>query len=133
MPKKINKIAGWVLTILLGLLFAFSAFLKLSQNEAAIVQAAAMGFDATTYRMIGVVELVALILFLIPRTGILGSLLLIAYMGGAIASHLQHQQPIIMAVTVQVLVWIAFILRYPAVLQQLFPAVKNLVKQEQNS
>lgn len=130
MPKKINKIAGWVLTILLGLLFALSAFMKLSQNEAAIAQAAAIGFDANTYRLIGVVELVALVLFLIPRTGILGSLLLIAYMGGAIATHLQHSQPIIMAVSVQVLVWIAFVLRYPAILQQLFPAAQRLIKQQ---
>lgn len=132
MPKKINKIAGWVLTILLGLLFAMSAFLKLTQNEAAITQAASIGFDASTYRLIGIVELTALVLFLIPRTGILGSLLLIAYMGGAIATHLQHSQPIIMAVTVQVLVWIAFVLRYPTVFQQLFPAVQRLNKQEQN-
>jgi hypothetical protein len=130
MPKKINKIAGWGLTIILGLLFTFSAFLKLSQNETALTQAAAMGFDATTYRLIGVIELAALILFLIPRTGILGSLLLIAYMGGAIATHLQHQQPIIMAVTIQVFVWIAFVLRYPTVLQQVFPAAGNLVKQQ---
>lgn len=130
MPKKINKIAGWVLTILLGLLFALSAFMKLSQNEAAIAQAATIGFDANTYRLIGVVELVALVLFLIPRTGILGSLLLIAYMGGAIATHLQHSQPIIMAVSVQVLVWIAFVLRYPAILQQLFPAAQRLIKQQ---
>ena len=131
MPKKINKIAGWVLTILLGLLFALSAFMKLSQNEAAITQAASMGFDANTYRLIGVIELVALILFLIPRTGILGSLLLIAYMGGAIASHLQHQQSIIMAVAVQILVWIAFVLRYPTVLQQLFPAAQRLIKKQE--
>ena len=130
MPKKINKIAGWGLTIVLGLLFAFSAFLKLSQNETAITQAAAMGFDAATYRLIGIIELTALILFLIPRTGIPGSLLLIAYMGGAIASHLQHQKPIAMAVAVQVLVWIAFVLRYPGVLQQVFPAANNLIKQQ---
>ncbi len=132
MPKKINKIAGWVLTILLGLLFAISAFMKLTQNEAAITQAASMGFDANTYRLIGIVELTALVLFLIPRTGILGSLLLIAYMGGAIATHLQHSQPIVMAVSVQALVWIAFVLRYPTVFQQLFPAVQRLNKQEQN-
>ncbi len=36
MPKKISKIIGWVLAIILGLLFAFSAFLKLSQNETAV-------------------------------------------------------------------------------------------------
>ena len=129
MPKKISKITGWIITIILGLLFAFSAYLKLSQNETAIAQAASMGFDANVYRAIGVIELVALGLFLIPRTGILGSLLLIAYMGGAIATHLQHHQPIFMAVAVQVLVWIAFVLRYPTVVQSLVPTAQKLVKQ----
>lgn len=130
MSKKINKIAGLVLTVLLGLLFAMSAFMKLSYNETALAQAASIGFDAHTYWVIGVIELVALVLFLIPRTGILGSLLLIAYMGGAIATHLQHQQSIVMAVGVQVLVWIAFVLRYPQVLQFVFPTAQKLVKQQ---
>lgn len=130
MPKKINKIAGWVLTISLGLLFAISAFMKLSKNEAALAQAAAIGFDANTYFFIGLVELAALILFLIPRTGIVGSMLLIAYMGGAIATHLQHQQSIMMAVSVQVLVWIAFVLRYPTFFQTLFPMTQRVIKQQ---
>ena len=128
MPRKINKIAGWGLTILLALLFAFSAFLKVSQNEIAIEQAASIGFNAGTYRLIGIIELVALILFLIPRTVVIGSMLLIAYMGGAIATHLQHNQPIAMDVIVQVLVWVAFVLRYPAIVQQLFPAAQKLIK-----
>ncbi len=89
-----------------------------------------MGFNANVYQIIGIIELVALVLFLIPRTGILGSLLLIAYMGGAIATHLQHQQPIFMAVAVQVLVWIAFLLRYPTVVQQVLPVAHRSVKQQ---
>jgi uncharacterized membrane protein YphA (DoxX/SURF4 family) len=129
MPKKINKIAGLVLTISLGLLFAISAFMKLSKNEAALAQAATIGFDANTYFFIGLIELAALILFLIPRTGIVGSMLLIAYMGGAIATHLQHQQSIMMAVSVQVLVWTAFVLRYPTFFQTLFPMTQRVIKQ----
>ena len=130
MTKRTNKISGWVLTILLGLLFALSAFLKLSYNPTALAQASSMGFDAQTYWYIGVIELIALTLFLIPRTGILGSLLLIAYMGGAIASHLQHSQSIVLAVTVQVLVWVSLALRYPDFLQQLLPAARKLIKQQ---
>lgn len=112
---------GWVLTILLALLFAMSAFMKLTKNDAALEQAAAVGFDASTYQMIGVIEIISLILFLIPRTALLGSLLLIAYMGGAIATHLQHQQPIVLAVAVQVLLWIVVVLRFPLIRQRLIP------------
>lgn len=113
------------MTILLALLFAMSAFMKLSHNEEAVAQAASIGIDATTYQLIGVVEAVALILFLVPRTGIVGGLLLIAYMGGAIATHVQHQQPLFLAVAVQVLVWVAVALRFPEVLQRSVPSLSN--------
>lgn len=119
------KRTGWVLSILLGLLFAMSAFTKLTQNEIAVDQAASAGIDASTYLLIGIVETIALVLFLIPRTGMVGALLLMAYMGGAIATHLQHQQPIAMAVTVESLVWIAAALRFPELLYRLVPSLKK--------
>lgn len=120
MSQKAIKITGWVLTGILGFLFIMSAFLKLTQNPAAIAQAAQAGLDANTYRMIGVVELISLILFIVPRTGVLGSLLLIAYMGGAIVTHLEHGQSIGMAVAVETLLWITAVLRFPELRQRLF-------------
>lgn len=119
MSQKTIKITGWVLSILLALLFTMSAFMKLKQNETAITQASAVGIDATTYLYIGIIEIISLILFLIPRTAILGTLLLVAYMGGAIATHLQHQQPIAMAVGVQVVLWITAFVRFPELKQRL--------------
>jgi hypothetical protein len=120
MSSKSVKITGWVLTAVLGLLFSFSAFLKITQNEDAIAQASAIGFDAATYRIIGFVEIASLILFIFPRTALLGALLLVAYMGGAIATHLQHQQPIGMAVGVQVVLWVTVAVRFPDLLQRVF-------------
>ncbi len=117
--KKIERI-GWALTLVLGLLFALSAFMKLSLHESAVEQAAAMGFTPETYRLIGAIEIFSFILFIIPRTAIIGSLLLVAYLGGAIASHLQHQQPVAMAVAVQVLLWITIALRFPYIRKKLF-------------
>jgi hypothetical protein len=127
MSKKIMIRTGWVLSIAIGLMFAMSAFLKITQNPAAIEQAAGIGLDAGTYQMIGFIEILSLILFFIPRTGVLGALLLIAYMGGAIVTHLQNQQPIGMAVGVQVLLWVAAFLRYPELWQRLVPAGKGEV------
>lgn len=121
MSQKTIKIAGWVLTAILAFLFAMSAFMKLNQSETTAAMAAAVGLDAGTYRLIGIIELISLVLFIIPRTGILGTLLLVAYMGGAIVTHLEHQQPIAMAVTVQVLLWITAILRFPELKQRLLP------------
>ncbi len=124
MSQKTITIAGWALTLILALLFAMSAFMKLSGSEEVVAQAAVVGLDAGTYRIIGIIELVALIFFIIPRTGILGTLLLVAYMGGAIVTHLEHQQPISTAVTIQVLLWITAIIRFPELRQRLFPRFK---------
>jgi len=121
MSRKAIAVTGWVLTTVLSLLFIMSAFMKLSQNETAIRQAAAIGIGPDVYLMIGIVEILSLILFIIPRTGVVGSLLLIAYMGGAIVTHLQHHQPVFMAITVQIILWITAILRFPELRQRLIP------------
>ncbi len=125
MSHKVMNTTGWVLTIVLALLFAMSAFMKLAPNEDTLAQAAAMGMDAGVYRMIGVIEVISLLLFILPRTGVLGSLLLISYMGGAIVTHLQHQQPIVMPVIIQALLWIAAVLRFPEFRQRLFSASRK--------
>ena len=123
MSEKIVRAGGWLLTIALGGLLAMSAWMKLTQSEIALEQAASVGIDAGTYLVIGVIELFSLILFIIPRTGVVGALLLIAYMGGAIVTHLQHQQSIAMAVGVQILLWITAVLRFPELRQRLFSGV----------
>lgn len=119
MSQKTIKIIGWVMTIILALLFIMSAFMKLTQNETALTQAASIGIDPATYQIIGLVEIISLILFLIPRTAIIGTLLLIAYLGGAIATHLQHQQPIAMAIIIQIFLWITAFVRFPELKQRL--------------
>ncbi|HLN95107.1 MAG TPA: DoxX family protein [Flavobacterium sp.] len=124
MSQKTIKISGWVLTIILALLFTMSAIMKLTQNETALAQASAFGFDATTYLFIGVVEIISLLLFLIPRTAVIGFLLLVAYLGGAIVTHLQHQQPIAIAVIIQMLLWVTAFLRFPELKQRLVATQK---------
>jgi len=125
MSPKAIKITGWVLAILLAALFTMSAFMKLTQNKTALEQAAAVGIDATTYLYIGVIEIVSLVLFLLPRTGVLGTLLLAAYLGGAIATHVQHQQPVLMPVMIQVVLWITAITRFPELKQRLIKSKNN--------
>lgn len=124
MSEKVTKISSWVLTILLVFMLSMSAFLKLSQNDMAIQQASSIGIGASTYLFIGVIEVISLILFLIPRTGIIGTLLLAAYLGGAIATHLQHQQSVIMPVVFQIIVWITAFIRFPELKYRVFK-IKN--------
>lgn len=124
MSQKAIKITGWTMTIVLALVFTMSAFLKLTQNETALAQASSFGIDATTYQFIGIIEIISLILFIVPRTGILGTMLLVAYLGGAIVTHLQHQQPIAMAVIFQILLWITAFIRFPELKQRIFQTNK---------
>lgn len=125
MTQKTRRITSWALILVLALLFGMSAFMKLSLNGDALAQAASAGMDASTYRLIGLLEIAALVLFIVPRTGIIGTLLLVAYMGGAIVTHLQHQQPVIVAVLAQSMVWITAFVRFPELKDRLF-SIKNV-------
>ncbi len=97
MSPKARNILGWVLTGLLLLVFIGSGSMKVLGSEEAIKGAATMGISAGTLKLIGVLEIICVLLFAIPRTGLLGTLLLSAYIGGAIATHLEHQIPIFCA------------------------------------
>ncbi len=119
MSQKTIGIIGWILTALVGSMLLMSAFMKLTLSEMAVEQAAAAGFSSETYRLIGVVELFSLLLFLFPRTGVLGTLLLAAYLGGAIATHLQHQESFLMPAIIQAVLWIAAVLRFPELKQRI--------------
>ena len=62
---KTNKIIYWVLTGLIAFIFLGSAVGKFTANEEALKMAANHGLDAQTYTMLGVVEVISLILFVI--------------------------------------------------------------------
>lgn len=119
MSPKVKNILLWVLTGLVGALFLFSAFGKLSGNADAIKMAEGFGISASAFMTIGIIELISVVLFVIPRTGVLGTLLLAAYMGGAIATHVQHQQDITAPVVIQMFIWIVAALRFPELTQRL--------------
>jgi len=119
MLHKAIKITGWALTIIIAFMLSMSALLKLTQDETAVAQASSIGIDAATYVFIGIIEIISLLLFVIPRTGIIGTLLLAAYFGGAIVTHLQHQQPIAIALTLQIAVWVTAFIRFPELKQRL--------------
>ena len=113
MSSKTTKIVGWVLGGLVAALFVFSASGKIMPNEDMLKMASKFGLDASTFKMLGIVELGAAILFLIPRTGVLGTLLLAAYLGGAIATHLEHGDSIVMPCVIQAIVWLVAVFRFP--------------------
>jgi hypothetical protein len=56
---------------------------------------AELGYPAALVVWIGAIELVCLVLYLIPRTSVLGALLLTGYLGGAVATHLRVESPLL--------------------------------------
>lgn len=119
MNAKTQKNIGWVLTALISLAFIGSAGMKLMGGAGGDEASAAMGLTAENIKLIAVVELASVVLFIIPRTGLLGTLLLAAYLGGAIATHIEHQQSFMVPVILQVLVWITAVLRFPELSRRL--------------
>ena len=117
---KTNKTVVWILTGLISLAFLGSAIGKFTANAEALKMAENFGIDASTYFMIGVVELICLLLFIIPRTGILGTLLLSAYMGGAIATHLEHGESIVAPCIIQTILFLVAFYRFPELRSTLF-------------
>jgi hypothetical protein len=54
---------------------------------------------------IGLVELAAILLYVVPRTSTLGAILLTAFLGGATAAHVRLGEPFFFPVLVGVLLW----------------------------
>ncbi|MEO0001930.1 MAG: hypothetical protein RL766_1976 [Bacteroidota bacterium] len=113
MNTKSKQIIYWVLTGLVAFIFLGSAASKFTANEEALKLAANFGLDAKTNTLIGIVEVASLLLFVIPRTGIIGTLLLSAYMGGAIATHLEHGVSIVAPCIIQSFMLIVAFYRFP--------------------
>jgi hypothetical protein len=109
---RVCRIIGWVLSGLLAGLYAFSASLKLAANQQAVEGFEKFGLSDWRI-IIGIGEICCALLFLIPRTAVAGTLLLSAYMGGAIVTHMQHGESIVGPSIVLVVVWIAAGLRLP--------------------
>jgi hypothetical protein len=120
MTQKAKNIISWALTGVLAFVFISSAVMKLTGSEEVVKGAASMGLTARAMQVIGMIEIGSILLFIFPRTGILGTLLLAAYLGGAIATHLEHRQPFLVPVVIQAILWITAVIRFPELSKRLF-------------
>jgi uncharacterized membrane protein YphA (DoxX/SURF4 family) len=110
MPKKLIW-AGYILSALPALLLLFSGVMKLVKPPSVVEGFTHLGYDQSLALGIGIVELLCTILYLIPRTSVLGAILLTGYLGGATATHLRIDEPFYGAVLLGILVWGGLFLR----------------------
>jgi uncharacterized membrane protein YphA (DoxX/SURF4 family) len=109
--NKSRKILGWVFTILAVIAPTWGVIGKFT-NEGMQANMASIGFKELI-SVVAIGELIAIVLFIIPKTGRIGTILMTMLMSGAIAAHLGHDQSIGLQTSVIILVWIAAIIRYP--------------------
>lgn len=114
-PARPVSRTGLVLTVLLTLFLLFDAVTKLLSVSDVVTATQQMGFSASAVPVIGSVLLVCLALYLIPRTAVLGAVLLTGYLGGAVCAQLRIEAPLfstmLFPVYVGIVVWVALYLR----------------------
>lgn len=92
MSPRTGTIIGWICALPVAAFNLFAAIMKFFPVEAGS-QAEEFGRKLGTIgleRQLGVLELIIVALFLIPRTSTVGFVLMIGYMGGALATNLTH-------------------------------------------
>lgn len=122
------KIAGWVLSGLIGLFLAIASALPKFMGMAAATDAmAVVGWPDKYLFLIGCIEVACVVLFLVPRTALLGAVLTTGLLGGALAANLRVDNPLfshtLFSVYLGIAVWVALWLRDVRV-RQVFPLVR---------
>ena len=84
-------LTGRILTGLAGAFLVFDACMKLLKVPAVVQGAGQLGYPESTLVGIGLALLVSTLLYLIPRTSILGAVLLTGYLGGAVATNVRAE------------------------------------------
>lgn len=80
---------GRVLSALPALFLLFDGAMKLAKPEPVVKATVDLGYAESVILPLGAVVLACTILYLVPRTAILGAILLTGYLGGAVASHVR--------------------------------------------
>ena len=104
--------AVWCGRVLSGIAVAFLAFdaaMKLMALKPAVEGTLQLGYPASVLLPLGLIQLACLILYLIPRTAIIGAVLWTGYLGGAVATHVRMGNPlfthVLFPIYVAVLLW----------------------------
>jgi hypothetical protein len=117
-PSKGQLWTGRVLSTLAVLFLLFDSTLKFLKPQAVIEGTVSLGYPVTVITPLGITLLICTILYLIPMTRVLGAILLTGYLGGAVATHVRHGDPvfshILFPTYLGAFLWLGLYLRDPA-------------------
>ena len=125
--SKAGRWAGWIISVLCTLFMLMDAVMKIIKERHAIEGSNQIGWPVDLIQPLGIVLLLCTILYIIPRTCILGAILLTGYLGGAIAVMARAQapgHPFIFPIIIGVLGWAGIFFR-DARLRSLIPVRSN--------
>ena len=100
--------------------------MKLAKPTVVVETTVQLGYPESVIVPLGIVLLASTILYLIPRTAVLGAILLTGYLGGAVATHVRVGSgafEVLFPVIVGALLWAGLVLRSPRV-AELLPLVR---------
>jgi DoxX-like family len=107
--SKLMSWGGWALSSLVALFMAMDSAMKLADLAPVRQAEAQIGWPLDMDRPLGVISLVGLVLYVVPRTSVLGAIYLTGLLGGAVAAHLRLGDPlfshVLFGVYVGVLMW----------------------------
>ncbi|WP_031529126.1 DoxX family protein [Dyadobacter crusticola] len=114
-PVKVHSskgvLAGKIISALCVLFLLFDSIMKVIKESHSIEGSAQLGWPVDQVQSIGIVLLLSTVLYIIPRTAVLGAILLTGYLGGAIAIMVRAGQPLYFALVFGILVWVGLCLR----------------------
>jgi hypothetical protein len=112
-PSKKSMVwAGRIVSALPILALGMSGFMKLSHApQLAGLMSGHLGFAESALTGIGLLELFCIALYAIPATSVLGAVLVSAYLGGAVASHVRVGDAYVVPILLAALAWLGLYLR----------------------
>lgn len=105
---------GRIMSWLPALFLLVDGVMKLFKPAVVVEATVKLGYPENTILPIGIVLTVCTILYLIPRTAVLGAILLTGYLGGAVATHVRVGEglfPVSFPIIFGVLLWGGLYLR----------------------
>ncbi|MEI8090490.1 MAG: DoxX family protein [Opitutaceae bacterium] len=122
-PSKSTLWIGRIMSTLPVLMLLFSSAMKFSGSPDLAKGFEHLGWKIQLAPSLGVLELICTVLYAVPRTSVLGALLLTAYLGGATATHVRVGDPFVSTIILGVVVWGGLFLRNPR-LRTLLPITR---------
>ena len=111
---------GWAVTGLVILFLVFDGITKVLRVTPVMEACARLGITPDTAVAIGAILLACTALYAVPQTAVVGTILLTAYLGGAVATHVRGGSgwfEIFFAIGFGGLTWLGLVLRRPSLLQ----------------